>query len=272
MSINKYFIDNEVYTPDALNKIVGLLRSDGVIGEIPNCLLPTAGTGLKVNIAPGIGVVDGTALELTESLEVDVPASGTYSIAIILDKTNGIANDISIGVLSGTVTGRSVLAVVSASSSAITALTDMRQSSTFAGGLVQPEEVYVAEQAFQRSMGHSATYIGTIGFPPGCTRLKGYIFGNETASFEIDADGNELISGNYFFISSNNRRYEIRRVIQTTGMATGSNFGAGFGLGVCGDYEICIDKAVMANGLLSIHFKASGGSGQLNCKIRLEAR
>ena len=137
--IKKYFIDstesNEVkYGTGAINKIVDYLRTTGIFGEIVNCLKITAGSGTTLNIADGIGWVDGCGIEASSGETLILPtANGTYSVIIKLNKVGDTVNDIAFAYESGQTVGLQVLAWVTVYGSAITNVVDKRTNSTFRG-------------------------------------------------------------------------------------------------------------------------------------------
>jgi|GEM_PF-5580187 len=146
MAIKKYFIDNEAYGVDAMNKIVSSLRTTGVDGEIVDCLKVTKATALSVYIAPGRGWVDGCQIELdaTETRAVSSTA-GTYSVIMQLSKTGEQTEDIDIVVIPGSDTGAHVLAYVTVSGDVITDVTDVRTHSKFNGKTADPNPAGVAD-------------------------------------------------------------------------------------------------------------------------------
>lgn len=139
MAIKKYFIDNEMYGVDAMNKIVSSIRTTGIDGEIPDCLKVTIATTLSVSVAPGRGWVDGCQIELdaTETRAVSSTA-GTYSVIMQISKTGTQTDDIDIVVIPGSETGAHVLAHVTVSGNAIAAVTDVRMHSKFNGRTADP--------------------------------------------------------------------------------------------------------------------------------------
>ena len=81
MGLKAFFKSNADYGADELNNIVKYLRTDGVYGEIADCLKASKGTGTVVNIADGIGWVDGCGIEVSEGYSVTLPtAADTYYI------------------------------------------------------------------------------------------------------------------------------------------------------------------------------------------------
>ncbi len=146
MAIKKYFIDNVTYGVDAMNKIVSSLRTTGIDGEIANCLKVTKASSLSVYIAPGRGWVDGCQIELdaTETRVVE-SAAGTYSVIMQMSKTGDRTDDIDIVVIPGNETGAHVLAHVTVSGNAITAVTDARTHSKFNGKTADPNPGGIAD-------------------------------------------------------------------------------------------------------------------------------
>jgi|GEM_PF-836772 len=139
MAVKKYFIDNVTYGANDLNKICNSLRTDGVYGELANCLYVSKNSNNTVKISPGIGWVEGCAIEVIDNEYIDVPTSdGIYSIVLNLYKDNNVIDDIKIECVSGEVTGKNVLARVKVQNGVILEVADLRQNSTFKGGTQAP--------------------------------------------------------------------------------------------------------------------------------------
>lgn len=172
MGIKKYFVDNAAYGTDALNKIVGALRTTGVYGEIIDCLKVTAGSGTTVNIADGVGWVDGCQIEVDGGASLVLPsANGTYSVVMALDKDGDTVNDIALAYESGEVTGAHVLAWAAVSGGSVTAVTDKRVNSTFAGA-TQYSPVYYTGHVDLTGFTAGTGIVKTFSVPLGCQRVR----------------------------------------------------------------------------------------------------
>lgn len=156
MAIKKYFLDSKQvngewvpkYGADDLNKVVGYLRTTGVFGEIADCLKVSEGTGTTVNIANGIGWVDGCGIEATDKDTTLVlpTVSGTYKVYMKLDKSSDVVNDISFAYSLGDIPANQVLALVTVLSGAITAVdSTVRVNSQFRGETQLPG-IFVAKR------------------------------------------------------------------------------------------------------------------------------
>lgn len=158
MAIKKYFIDNQEYGTDALNKINYFLRTTGVCGEIADCLRVTAGSGTTVNVADGIGWVDGCAIEVSGGATLTLPtSSGKYSIIMKLDKNVDTVNNISFDYTAGELDAPHVLAWVTISGGSITSVADKRVDSVYRGQTNYPYNIYSGSVTYTETLAGNTT-------------------------------------------------------------------------------------------------------------------
>lgn len=277
--IKAYFKSDTNYGAPDLNEIVKSLRTDGIYSEEATNLKVTKSTGVNVNIADGVGWVDGVRLEVSAGETLTLPTqTGNYSIIMKLTSAENVVSNFTLAVESGQIVGNHVLAWVAVSASNITTVTDKRVVSVFKGQTNFPYNIYNGTQTFEQTMNQSQSLAKTINITAGCKKVKCYIGSSVIA--EIGTEGINAIygdstrydsSGTFSFYPLNS--FKVRKGALYTDGRVGSNVGTWFGLGVCGADEINITGITFVSNVLTFNFKNqnTSASANLNCTITWEA-
>lgn len=272
--IKAYFKSDTNYGAPDLNEIVKSLRTDGIYGEEATNLKVTKSTGVKVNIADGVGWVDGVRLEVSAGETLTLPTqTGNYSIIMKLTSAENVVSDFTLAVESGQIAGNHVLAWVAVSSSNITTVTDKRVVSVFKGQTNFPYNIYNGTETFAQTMSQSQSITSNINITAGCKKVKCYI-GNSIIA-EIGTEGINAIYGDstQYTLSNTFNSFKTRKGTLYTDGRVGSGVGTWFGLGVCGADEINITSITFVSNVLTFKFKNqnTSASANLNCTIMWEA-
>lgn len=271
MGLKAFFKSNADYGADELNNIVKYLRTDGVYGEIADCLKASKGTGTVVNIADGIGWVDGCGIEVSEGYSVTLPtAADTYYIymAVTTAGDHTTAADITY-TTEEPENENCILASVVVASGAISTVTDTRVNSQFKGSYQFAPTYHSGTVTLTGTISAAnATTVKSFTVPVGVKKARLYM-ASDSLLFEI-GEGLNLMSGN--------DRGPDDRFIRTTTLKTDFYFLSGSARGI-GAYAASADGSVLIDNVelkpllneVQITFKARVSSATINCKIDWEA-
>lgn len=272
MSIKAFFKSNTDYGADELNRIVKYLRTDGVYGEITDCLKVSKGSGTVVNIADGIGWVSGCGIEVSGGYSITLPTTAaTYYIymSVTTQSDHTTAADITY-TTEEPENENCILASVVVASGAISTVTDTRVNSQFKGSYQFAPTYHSGTVTLTGTISAAnATTVKSFTVPVGVKKARLYMANSNSSGllFEI-GEGLGIMSGKNHD-GSFHRSTELKTSFY---FISGSPRGIG-AYAASADGSVLIDNVVLQSlsNEVQITFKARVASAQIDCKIDWEA-